>query len=105
MYVSTVRALVRACTYYDGTNYVLCQGCAGASASGQAYGGALGGVDGLGDVHPPPLALTSLELAVSPPAGEHAVYYAIFYLCYIQCYILCYLLCYLRHRGHSLLRP
>ena len=100
MYVSTVRALVRACTYYDGTNDLLCQGCAGASASGQAYGGALGGVDGLGGAPPPPLALRSLELVVSPPAGEHAVYYAIY-----LCYILCYLLCYIRHGGHSLLRP
>ena len=79
MYVSTVRALVRACTYYDGTNDLLCQGCAGASASGQAYGGALGGVDGLDGAPPPPLALRSLELAVSPPAGERANYYAVYH--------------------------
>ena len=42
----------------------VCQGCAGASASGFAYGGAL-------------LTIPSprlLELAVSPPAGEHATY-------------------------------
>ena len=88
---------------------MLCQGCAGASASGQAYGGALGGVDGLGGARPPPLALRSLELVVSPPAGEHAVFYAIFYyaIYYAIFYYAVYydLLCYLRHGGHSLLRP
>ena len=42
----------------------VCQGCAGASASGFAYGGAL-------LTTPSPRLL---ELAVSPPAGEHATY-------------------------------
>ena len=42
----------------------VCQGCAGASALGFAYGGAL-------LTTPSPRLL---ELAVSPPAGEHATF-------------------------------